>query len=100
MANLLLQEVNQSQLTLAPIVDGKIVFCRDTGNLYRDVGCSRVQVGHDIEIVAELPLAPISGKIYALRSGEMWLYENGEWTVLNQSMKEITNSEIDEIFNS
>lgn len=100
MANLSLREVNQSQLTLAPIVDGQIVFCRDTGNLYRDVGGSRVQVGRDIEIVAELPLAPISGKIYVLRSGEMWLYENGEWTRLNQPMEEITNEEIDEILAS
>lgn len=99
MANLSLREINQSQLESAPIVDGQLVICNDTGNMYRDFGKTRVQTGRDIEIVTELPLAPINGKIYVLRSGEVWLYEGG-WTALNQQITEISNTEIDEILNS
>ncbi len=57
MANLSLREVNQSQLESAPIVDGQLIVCKDTGNMYRDFGKTRIQAGRDIEFVAELPLA-------------------------------------------
>lgn len=100
MAKLSLLEIKQSQLDAAPVVDGQLVFCTDTGNLYRDVGSARMRAGSDIEIVSELPLAPIEGKVYCLRGGDMWLYEIGDWLKLNQSMTEITNTEIDEIFNT
>ena len=97
MANLSLREVNQSQLESAPIVDGQLIVCKDTGNMYRDFGKTRIQAGRDIEFVAELPLAPINGKIYALRTGEMWAYENGTWTRMNPEPERITNTQIDEI---
>ena len=97
MANLSLREVNQSQLESAPIVDGQLIVCKDTGNMYRDFGMTRVRTGRDIEFVAELPLAPISGKVYALHTGEMWAYENGNWTSLNPEPDRITNTQIDEI---
>ena len=97
MAKLSLREITQSQLDSTPIVDGQLIICKDTGNMYRDFGKTRVQTGRDIEIVAELPLAPISGKIYALRSGEMWAYENGTWTSTNPEPERITNTQIDEI---
>ena len=100
MANLSLREVNQSQLESAPIVDGQLIVCKDTGNMYRDFGKTRIQAGRDIEFVAELPLAPINGKIYALRTGEMWAYENGTWTSMNPETETISNQKIDEIFNS
>lgn len=41
MANLSLREVNQSQLESAPIVDGQLIVCKDTGNMYRDFGKQR-----------------------------------------------------------
>lgn len=97
MANLSLRELNQSQLESAPIVDGQLIICKDTGNMYRDFGKTRIQAGRDIEFVAELPLAPINGKIYALRTGEMWAYENGTWTSMNPELERITNTQIDEI---
>ena len=100
MSNLSLCEIQQSQLDKTPVVEGQLIICKDTGNMYRDFGKTRVQTGRDIEIVAELPLAPINGKIYALRSGEVWLYEGGDWTALNQQITEISNTEIDEILNS
>jgi hypothetical protein len=100
MSKLSLCEIQQSQLDKTPVVEGQLIICKDTGNMYRDFGKTRVQTGRDIEIVAELPLAPINGKIYALRSGEVWLYEGGDWTALNQQITEISNTEIDEILNS
>lgn len=100
MSKLSLCEIQQSQLDKTPVVEGQLIICKDTGNMYRDFGKTRVQTGRDIEIVAELPLAPINGKIYVLRSGEVWLYEGGDWTALNQQITEISNTEIDEILNS
>lgn len=100
MSKLSLCEIQQSQLDKTPVVEGQLIICKDTGNMYRDFGKTRVQTGRDIEIVAELPLAPINGKIYALRSGEVWLYKGGDWTALNQQITEISNTEIDEILNS
>lgn len=101
MVNLSLREVSQAQLSVTQIVDGQLVFCKDTGNLYRDVGSRRVQAGSDIEFVSELPLAPIAGKIYCLLDGKMWgCGEDGGWIQLNENYTEITNTEIDEILNS
>lgn len=65
MSKLSLCEIQQSQLDKTPVVEGQLIICKDTGNMYRDFGKTRVQTGRDIEIVAELPLAPINGKIYA-----------------------------------
>ena len=63
MSKLSLCEIQQSQLDKTPVVEGQLIICKDTGNMYRDFGKTRVQTGRDIEIVAELPLAPINGKI-------------------------------------
>ena len=62
MAKLSLREVTQSQLDSTPIVDGQMIVCKDTGNMYRDFGKTRVQTGRDIEIVAELRLRRSMGK--------------------------------------
>lgn len=97
MANLSLREITQSQLDATPVVDGQLVLCTDTGNIYRDTSNGRLRTGQDIEFVAELPLAPISGKIYALHTGEMWAYEGGNWTSLNPEPERISNTQIDEI---
>ena len=97
MANLSLREITQSQLDATPVVDGQLVLCTDTGNIYRDTSNGRLRTGQDIEFVAELPLAPISRKIYALHTGEMWAYEGGNWTSLNPEPERITNTQIDEI---
>lgn len=97
MANLSLREITQSQLDATPVVDGQLVLCTDTGNIYRDTSNGRLRTGQDIKFVAELPLAPISGKIYALHTGEMWLYEGGDWTSLTPKPERITNTQIDEI---
>lgn len=92
MAKLSLREIKQSQLDAAPVVDGQLVFCTDTGNLYRDVGSARMRAGSDIEIVSELPLAPIEGKVYCLRDGDMWLYEGGDWLKLNSKFAPISHT--------
>ena len=97
MAKLSLREINQSQLNDTPVVDGQLVCCLDSGNTYRDTASGRIQIGHDIEFVSELPLAPINGKIYCVGYGELWLY-NGDWMRLNKAPERITNTEIDNLF--
>lgn len=84
MSQLSLIEVAQSQLAGTPVVDGQIVCCLDTGNFYRDTANNRVHMGHEIEVVSSLPLAPITNKIYLLLPDELYWY-NGDWTKLNHN---------------
>ena len=92
MANLSLREVNQSKLENTPIVEGQLVFCYDTGNIYHDTTSGRTQVGHDVFNVTELPLAPLNGKVYCLPDGEMLLYL-GDWVKLNYKYDVATETE-------
>ena len=75
MANLSLREVAQSQLDQAPVIDGQLIVCTDTGSTYRDIGTRRIQISKDLEIVSSLPLAPLSNKIYYLRPDSLYVYE-------------------------
>ena len=97
MANLSLCEISQSQLNSTPVVDGQLVCCLDTGNTYRDTAGGRVQISNDFITVSELPLAPMTGKIYCVGVGELWIY-NGYWMRLNKPLERITNTQIDDLF--
>ena len=96
MAKLSLREVTQSQLDSTPIVDGQMIVCKDTGNMYRDFGKTRVQTGRDIEIVAELRLRRSIGNLRSAHWRDV-AYENGTWTSMNPEPERITNTQIDEI---
>lgn len=64
MSKLSLLEINQSQLDTTPVIDGQLIVCLDTGNAYRDSTAAHVKIGSDLEVVSELPLAPLANKIY------------------------------------
>lgn len=85
MANLILREINQSQLDATPVLDGQLVVCLDTGNTYRDTAESRTHIGSDLEVVATLPLAPLSEKIYLLKPNKLYVHLGGAWILLNSS---------------
>lgn len=85
MANLSLREVAQSQLDQAPVIDGQLIVCTDTGSTYRDIGTKRIQISKDLEIVSSLPLAPLSNKIYYLRPDSLYVYSGDDWILLNPS---------------
>lgn len=85
MANLSLREVAQSQLDQAPVIDGQLIVCTDTGSTYRDIGTRRIQISKDLEIVSSLPLAPLSNKIYYLRPDSLYVYSGDGWILLNPS---------------
>lgn len=85
MANLSLREVAQSQLDQAPVIDGQLIVCTDTGSTYRDIGTKRIQISKDLEIVSSLPLAPLSNKIYYLRPDSLYMYDGNDWILLNPS---------------
>ena len=85
MANLSLREVAQSQLDQAPVIDGQLIVCTDTGSTYRDIGTRRIQISKDLEIVSSLPLAPLSNKIYCLRPDSLYVYSGDDWILLNPS---------------
>lgn len=82
MSKLSLCEINQSQLDKTPIIDGQLVVCLDTGNVYRDSKTAHVKIGSDLEVVSELPLAPLANKIYFLRPNSLYIYSDGEWVSL------------------
>ena len=83
MSKLSLCEIQQSQLDKTPIVDGQLVCCLDTGSTYRDTDSGRVQISSDLEIVSELPLAPLDGKLYYLKPNDLYINLSGTWILLN-----------------
>ena len=84
MSKLSLLEINQSQLDTTPVIDGQLIVCLDTGNAYRDSTVAHVKIGSDLEVVSELPLAPLAGKIYLKKPNELYSYAGGVWTLLNE----------------
>ena len=85
MSILSLREINQSQLDTAPVIDGQIIICLDTGNAYRDSSIAHAKIGNDLEVVSELPLAPLAEKIYYLKPDKLYTYLGGNWTLLNDN---------------
>lgn len=84
MGFLSLTEASQSRLSDIPITDGQLIFCRDTGNFYKDDATTRIKMSSDLVICSELPLAPLGNKIYLLLPNTLY-YFNGEWVELNES---------------
>ena len=84
MGFLSLTEASQSHLSDIPITDGQLIFCRDTGNFYKDDATTRIKMSSDLVICSELPLAPLGNKIYLLLPNTLY-YFNGEWVELNES---------------
>ena len=85
MSILSLREINQSQLDTAPVIDGQIIICLDTGNAYRDSSIAHVKIGNDLEVVSELPLAPLANKLYYIKPDKLYSYNDKDWVLLNDS---------------
>lgn len=85
MSILSLREINQSQLDTAPVIDGQIIICLDTGNAYRDSSIAHVKIGNDLEVVSELPLAPLANKLYYIKPDKLYSYNDKDWILLNDS---------------
>ena len=83
MSKLSLCEINQSQLDKTPIIDGQLVVCLDTGNAYRDTKTAHVKISSDLEVVSELPLAPLADKVYLLSPDKLYINSDNEWVLLN-----------------
>lgn len=82
MAILSLCEISQSQLPNTPIINGQLICCTDTGNFYRDSDKQRITLSEDVIVVSNLPLAPLSNKIYLLKPDKLYIYDQ-EWILLN-----------------
>ena len=85
MRYLSLTEASQSQLSNIPIIDGQLIFCGDTGNFYKDDATTRNKMSSDLVVCSELPLAPITNKLYLLLPNTLCFFNNGEWVELNES---------------
>lgn len=99
MSKLSLLEISQSQLDTTPVIDGQLIVCLDTGNAYRDSTVAHVKIGNDLEVVGELPLAPLADKLYYLKPDKLYSYLGGNWVLLNEHLivESMTNTEIDAI---
>lgn len=97
MSKLSLLEIAQSQLDTTPVVDGQLIVCLDTGNAYRDNSVAHVKIGNDLEVVSELPLAPLAEKLYYLKPDKLYSNISGNQVLLNERVvvKSMTNSDID-----
>lgn len=84
MSKLSLLEINQSQLDKTPVIDGQLIVCLDTGNTYRDSSVAHVKIGNDLEVVSELPLAPLTNKIYFLKPDKLYISSGGNLVLLNE----------------
>ena len=87
MSKLSLREINQSQLDMTPVIDGQLIVCLDTGNTYRDSSVAHVKIGCDLEVVSELPLAPLANKIYFLKPDKLYINSGGNWILLNEEFE-------------
>lgn len=83
MSKLSLLEIAQSQLDTTPVVDGQLIVCLDTGNAYRDNSVAHVKIGNDLEVVSELPLAPLAEKLYYLKPDKLYSNIDGNQVLLN-----------------
>ena len=84
MSKLSLLEIAQSQLDTTPVVDGQLIVCLDTGNAYRDNSVAHVKIGNDLEVVSELPLAPLAEKLYYLKPDKLYSNLGGNQVLLNE----------------
>lgn len=92
MSKLSLCEINQSQLDTTPVIDGQLIVCLDTGNAYRDNSVAHVKIGSDLEVVSELPLAPLANKIYYLKPNKLYINNSGQWVLLNEEYAPIDHT--------
>lgn len=92
MSNLSLREIAQSQLDSTPVIDGQLIVCLDTGNAYRDTATAHVKIGSDLEVVSDLPLAPLAEKLYYLKPDKLYVFLGGNWTLLNDKTIDLDES--------
>ena len=92
MSKLSLLEISQSQLDTTPVIDGQLIVCLDTGNAYRDSTVAHVKIGSDLEVVSDLPLAPLAEKLYYLKPDKLYVFLGGNWTLLNDKNIDLDES--------
>lgn len=92
MSKLSLLEIAQSQLDKTPVIDGQLIVCLDTGNAYRDTATAHVKIGSDLEVVSDLPLAPLAEKLYYLKPDKLYVFLGGNWTLLNDKTIDLDES--------
>ena len=85
MSKLSLREIAQSQLDTTPVINGQLIVCLDTGNAYRDSSVAHVKISGDLEVVSELPLAPLANKLYYVKPDKLYGFDGANWVLLNSS---------------
>lgn len=91
MSKVSFREINQSQLSSAPIIEGCVTVCKDSGRIYKDTSTEHGLLSEQILFVDELPLAPLSNKFYFCDNA-LYLYINDDWLNLSQNhTHEISN---------
>lgn len=84
MALVSLIETSETHLPSIENIDGQLIFCKDTSNLFKDNGVTRQLMSSELVICDELPLAPISNKLYLVLPNSLYVYNN-EWLKINKT---------------
>lgn len=78
-------QTTEDKLPQIEVVDGQIIVCTDSGFLYRDTKDGRIRVGTEIEIVDELPGAPINLHFYYSKADrDLFFYDDG-WANVSEN---------------
>lgn len=71
-------QTTEAKLNNIPAIDGQLLFCTDSGRIYKDTSDGRIRFGNELDIVDELPENPIEQHFYYVRrSKSLYLYDSG-----------------------
>lgn len=67
------------------VVNGQLIFCTDSGFIYRDTESGRARLGNELEIVDELPASPVKDHFYYSKADKDLYFYDGEWHNVSES---------------
>lgn len=75
----------EEKLAEIEIVNGQLIFCTDSGFIYRDTVSGRARLGNELEIVDELPASPVKDHFYYSRADKDLYFYDGDWHNVSES---------------
>lgn len=75
----------EEKLAEIEIINGQLIFCTDSGFIYRDTVSGRARLGNELEIVDELPASPVKDHFYYSRVDKDLYFYDGDWHNVSES---------------
>ena len=83
----------EKKLSEIEIIDRQLIFCTDSGFIYRDTESGRVKLGNELEVVDELPAAPVHNHFYYSKADRDLFFYDGEWNNVSENELDVTQEE-------